>query len=213
MNVLLVDDHPMLREGIRALFRQHEDVTIVGDARSGEEAVAEARRLRPDIIVMDISMPGLTGVEATRIILQELPGTKIVALTMNRDKHHVQAMFEAGASGYVVKTSASGELLSAIRAIARGETFVSPAAAGALVDGMRRRKTDQPADLTDKLTAREREVLRLLAQGFTSKEIAGRLGVAPSTIDSHRKQIMLKLSARSVAQLTRLAIRAGLIEA
>lgn len=213
MNILLVDDHPVMREGLRALFAQNPDVTIVGDARNGEEALAQARKLRPHIVVVDISMPGMSGVEATRLLLKELPQTRVVALTMLTDKRHVEAMFEAGASGYVVKTSAASELLSALLAVARGETFVSPAVAGALVSGLRRRNAGEPESPVDTLTPREREVLQLLAQGLTSKEVAARLGVAPSTVESHRRQIMSKLSARSIAEMTRIAIRAGLIEA
>jgi DNA-binding NarL/FixJ family response regulator len=210
MNVVLADDHQIMRQGLRAVLEKEADLVIVGEASDGREAIEVVRRLHPRIVVMDVSMRGLNGIEATRVITAEAPRTKVVALSMNADKRYVHAMFDAGASAYVLKTCASVELVSAIRAADGDGAYVSPAVAGTLIDEFRQRSTPTRLPAVPELTAREREVLQLVAEGLTSKEVAARLGVAPSTVESHRKQIAAKLGASSVADLTKLAIRLGL---
>lgn len=209
MKVLLVDDHAMMRDGLRAVL-DRAGVEVVGEAADGRSAIAEAARLRPDVVVMDIAMPGLNGIDATRLLLSELPGTRVLALSMNADKRYVTAMLAAGAAGYLLKNSASDELLSALKVVARGQTYLSPAVAGGVVDDALRprnaiRETNEKA-----LTAREREVLQLLAEGNSSKEIAAALKIALPTVETHRRQIMEKVGLRSIAELTKYAIREGL---
>ncbi len=210
MNVLLVDDHQMMRDGLRAVLERESDIHVVGEAADGRTAIELCATLRPDIVVMDIGMPGLNGIDATRQLLSQFPSTRVVALSMNADRRYVHAMFEAGAWGYLVKSSASEELIRALRAVLHGEKFVSPAVASAVVDAFVVGPKSPTRDPRSELSPREREVLQLLAEGLTSKEIASKLDIAVSTIETHRKQIMAKLDLRSVAELTKFAIRTGL---
>lgn len=210
MNILLVDDHQLMRQGLRALLEREDDLCVVGEAADGQSALELAPRLRPDLVLMDVSMPGLNGIEATRRLLTLLPRTRVIGLSMNGDRRYVQAMFEAGAWGYLLKNSASEELIRAIRAVARDEKYVGPTIAGVVVEALLGGGSAQPVDPLSGLSAREREVLQLIAEGMTSKEAATRLNVAASTIETHRKQISAKLGLHSVAELTKLAIRAGL---
>jgi DNA-binding NarL/FixJ family response regulator len=207
MRILIVDDHAIVREGLEAILRGKAGFTVVGAASDGREAVVLARRLRPDVVIMDISMPGLNGIDATRQIVAELPGTKVVGLSMHSDRRYVIAMFKAGASGYLLKDSDSGELLQALDAVSRNQTYVGPAIAASVVGAMSVGQTDAP---TAALTGREREVLQLLAEGCTSKEIASRLRIAAVTAETYRRQIMNKLDLHTVAELTKFAIREGL---
>ena len=210
MNILLVDDHQMMRDGLRAVLERESDLHVTGEAADGRTALELCTTLHPDVVVMDIGMPGLNGIEATRQVTAHHPRTRVVALSMNADRRYVHAMFEAGAWAYLVKSSASEELIRAIRAVAHDEKYVSPTVASAVLDtfvvGPRATHRDPRSDLSP----REREVLQLLAEGLTSKEIAGKLDLAVSTIETHRKQIMAKLELRSVAELTKFAIRSGL---
>lgn len=210
MNILLVDDHQMMRDGLRAVLEQEPDFHVAGEAADGREALEACESLHPDVVVMDVGMPGLNGIEATRLLHTRSPRSRVVALSMNADRRYVQAMFSAGAWAYLVKSSASDELIRAIRAVAHGEKYVSPTVAGSVVDALVGGPAFVQADPRDQLSPREREVLQLIAEGLTSKEVAVRLGVAVSTIETHRKQIMAKLGLRSVAELTKFAIRAGL---
>ena len=208
MNVLLADDHTMMREGLRAILEK-EGLQVIGEAATGREAVALAHRLRPDLVVMDISMPGLNGVDATKRLVAELPGIKVIALSMHADRRYVVAMFAAGAVGYLLKNSASEELIQAVRAVARHHKYVSPSIAETVVDNAI--DSLRPArPLQKPLSLREREVLQLLAEGHSSKDIAQRLELAVPTVETHRRQIMDKLNIRSVAELTKYAIREGL---
>lgn len=210
MNILLVDDHQMMRDGLRAVLEKESDLHVVGEAADGRTALGLCATLRPDLVVMDIAMPELNGIEATRQLTAQHPRIRVVALSMNADRRYVVAMFEAGAWGYLVKSSASEELIRAIRAVANDEKYVSPSVASAVVDRfVLGARAPQKAPVSD-LSPREREVLQLLAEGLTSKEIAQRLSLAVSTVETHRKQIMSKLELRSVAELTKFAIRAGL---
>lgn len=207
MRIILADDHRILRDGLRAVVEQ-KGIRVVGEAATGHEAIALAHELRPDIVIMDVSMPDLNGVDATRRLTAELPGIKLIGLSMHSDRRYVMAMLEAGAAGYLLKNEASAELLLALPAVARGQTYLSPAIEGYLVDyAVTRRASHPPAKL---LSPREREVLGLLAEGKSSKEIAGALAIAVPTVETHRRRVMDKLCMRTIAELTKYAIREGL---
>lgn len=210
MNILLVDDHQMMRDGLRAVLERESDLHVSGEAADGRTALELCSTLHPDVVVMDIGMPGLNGIEATRQVTTHHPRTRVVALSMNADRRYVHAMFEAGAWAYLVKSSASEELIRAIRAVAHDEKYVSPTVASAVLDAFVVGPKATQRDPRSELSPREREVLQLLAEGMTSKEIANKLDLAVSTIETHRKQIMAKLELRSVAELTKFAIRTGI---
>ena len=210
MNILLVDDHQMMRDGLRAVLERESDLHVSGEAADGRTALELCSTLHPDVVVMDIGMPGLNGIEATRQVTTHHPRTRVVALSMNADRRYVHAMFEAGAWAYLVKSSASEELIRAIRAVSHDEKYVSPTVASAVLDAFVVGPKSTQRDPRSELSPREREVLQLLAEGMTSKEIAGKLDLAVSTIETHRKQIMAKLELRSVAELTKFAIRTGI---
>jgi DNA-binding NarL/FixJ family response regulator len=210
MNILLVDDHQMMRDGLRAVLERESDLHVTGEAADGRTALEMCDTLHPDVVVMDIGMPGLNGIEATRQVTAHHPRTRVVALSMNADRRYVHAMFEAGAWAYLVKSSASEELIRAIRAVAHDEKYVSPTVASAVLDSFVCGPKATHRDPRSDLSPREREVLQLLAEGMTSKEIANKLDLAVSTIETHRKQIMAKLELRSVAELTKFAIRTGI---
>lgn len=210
MKILLADDHRLMREGLRALLEK-EGLTVVGEAVNGREAITLARSLRPEVVVMDISMPELNGIDATKALAAELPQVRVIALSMNSDRRYVRAMFEAGAAGYLLKSAASSELVRAVRAVAQGQKYVSPAIADLIIEGwvgQPHAQTNPPSDRT--LSSREREVLQLLAEGCSSKEIATRLDLALPTVETHRRQITAKTGLRSIAELTKYAIREGL---
>ena len=220
-SVLIVDDHHIFREGLRSLLERQPDIEVLEEASDGRAATAQARRLQPDIVLMDISMPGLNGVEATRQILIENPRTKVLALSMHADGRFVTSMLRAGASGYLLKDCAFEELALAIETLMREKVYISPEVAGVIVDAAVRQEPSRVGDplrppLTCRaatappLSSREREVLQLLAEGHSTREIAGLLHLAIKTIESHRKQIKDKLRLRSVAALTKYAIREGL---
>ncbi len=203
--VALVDDHQIMRDGLRAILEKQLEVAVVGEAADGREAIEVVREARPDIVVMDVSMRGLNGVDATRQIVESFPDVKVIGLSMSADRRYVLAMLSAGASGYLLKDAAADELLRAIDAVDRGGTYLSSAIAGLVVDSAVGHAADQSV-----LSKREREVLQLLAEGCTSKEIGDRLHVAVSTVDTHRRQIAGKLGLRTVAELTKYAVREGL---
>jgi DNA-binding NarL/FixJ family response regulator len=209
MKILLADDHRMMREGLRAVLEK-EGLEVVGEAASGREALALSQSLRPDVVVMDITMPDLNGIDATRRLMDESPGCKVVALSMHADRRYVRAMFAAGAAGYLVKHAASDELVLAVKAVAQGQKYVSASVAGVVIDGWVGQTAAEPAQVDRTLSPREREVLQLLAEGHTSKEIASRLAIALPTVETHRRQIMAKTGLRTIADLTKFAIREGL---
>ena len=209
MRVVLADDHRMMRDGLHALL-ERAGVEVVGEAGTGHEALTEVRRLRPDVVVMDIGMPELNGIDATKLMVAELRGLKVLALSINADRRYVIAMLEAGASGYLLKNAASDELLTALEAVTRGETYLSPAIAGSVVaQAIQGGSAARPGEQRQ-LSVREREVLQLVAEGKSSKEIGAILQIAVPTVETHRRQIMEKLNLRTVAELTKYAIREGL---
>ena len=209
-SVLLVDDHRMMLEGLRSVLESEEGYEVVGEALNGRAAVEMARSLKPEVVVMDIGMPDLNGVEATRQIRAENPGVRVAALSTHTDKRYVLAMLDAGASAYVLKVSAYDELQRAISAVIEGKHYLSPDVAGVVVEaGLTSTSTPQPTAYST-LGAREREVLQLLAEGHSSPEIAKQLHISPSTVETHRRNIMKKLDVHSVAELTKYAVREGL---
>jgi two-component system response regulator NreC len=210
MKVLLVDDHKIIRDGLRAILEKEPEIEVVGEAADGHEAISCARTLGPDIVVMDVSMRGLNGIDATARIVSELPGIKVIGLSMNSDRRYVLAMLTAGAGGYLLKDAASQELIRALRTVAAGHTYLSPEITGIVVDTAVHASRPVEADPASTLSTREREVLQLLAEGRTSKDIGAQLHIAVTTVDTHRRQIMCKLKLRTVAELTKYAIREGL---
>jgi two-component system response regulator NreC len=209
LKILLVDDHKMMRDGLRAVLEK-AGLRVIGEAASGREAVALAKSLQPRVVVMDISMPELNGIDATRQLVSELPGIKVIGLSMNSDRRYVIAMFKAGATGYLLKNSASDELIQAVRAVTSDLTYVSPSIGSVVVDVCTNDGRPSPRKAVTDLSPREREVLQLLAEGNSSKDIANRLTVAVTTIETHRRQIMDKLKLHTIAELTKYAIREGL---
>lgn len=212
--LLLVDDHAVVRSGLKMLLSGHEEMEIVGEAGSAAEAMREAERTTPEVILMDIGLPDKTGIEATRDIKKRFPEMKIVALTIHEDEEYFFQMLDAGASGYVPKRAAPDELITAIRAAAAGEVYLYPSMAKLLVRDYL--NVERPADEKlnlDGLTDREREVLTHLAEGAGNEEIATALVISPKTVERHRENIMRKLNLHSRSELVRYAIRKGIIKA
>ena len=209
IKVLLADDHQIIRDGLRSLLTNEPDIEVVGEANDGRAAVEMTQRLKPDIVVMDITMPGLNGIEATRQVRAISSDIKVLALSMHADKRFVAGVLHAGASGYVLKNCAFKELVQAIHTVAVNQTYLSPRIADIVVESYVRH-SPLPASPLSVLTPREREVLQLIAEGLTLKKIAATLCVSPKTIETHREQIMRKLNASSVAELTKYAVREGL---
>lgn len=212
--LLLVDDHAVVRSGLRMLLSAESDVEVVGEASTAQEAIDEAQAISPDVILMDIGLPDMSGIEATREIKKRLPKVSVVALTIHEDEEYFFKMLEAGASAYVPKRAAPEELLTAIRAAAAGEVYLYPSLAKLLVTDYLNQEhaPDLKANL-DGLTDREREVLSYLAEGTSNEEIAVSLVISPKTVERHRENIMRKLQLHSRAELVRYAIRKGIIKA
>jgi two-component system response regulator NreC len=210
IRILLVDDHKIVRAGLRSLLDKQSGMMVVAEADDGRSAMRLIRELNPDVVIMDVAMPDLNGMEATRQIVADYPSVKVIALSMHSDRRFVTGMLEAGASGYLLKDCASEELSAAIRAVVRKQAYISPGVAGILVEDVRRRASEAAARTPVALTAREREVVQLLAEGHATKEIAHILGVSTKTVESYRQRIMEKLNLHSVAELTKWAVREGL---
>ena len=210
IRIILADDHTMLREGLRALIEEQPAMTVIAMAEEGRSTVRLAEKLRPDIIVMDISMPGMNGMEATRQILAKDPGIKILALSMHTDRRFVVEMLSAGASGYLLKDCAFEELISALHALADKRTYLSPKISDVVVKDYSGRSSMSATSTLDVLSPREREVLQLLAEGKSTREIAAILNVGMKTVETYRQQIMEKLDLHTIAELTKFAVREGL---
>jgi len=208
IRILLADDHVMVRQGFRMILAAQPDMEIVGEADNGHEAVELAEKLQPDVVVMDVAMPELNGIEATRRLAASSPRTRVLALSMYKDSVYVREILRAGARGYLLKDAFDRDLLSAVRAVASGEGYLSPAVSEAVLSDYRRHVTD-PLDL---LSSREREILQMIAEGKTNKEIASALKLSVYTVDAHRGRIMEKLNLHSVGELVRFALRHGLID-
>jgi DNA-binding NarL/FixJ family response regulator len=200
----------MMREGLSSLLNQQPDISVVGHAVNGREAVQLAEKLAPDVVVMDVSMPDLNGIDATRQIISRQPLTRVIALSMHSDRQFVAEMFRAGASGYLLKDSAFEELTSAIRTVARDQTYIAPKISGFSIEDYASNSPANEPLLTPRLTDREREVLQLMAEGKGTKEIAAELSLSSKTVETHRQHLMDKLEMYTVAELTKYAIREGL---
>jgi two-component system response regulator NreC len=211
IKVLLVDDHAMFRAGIRALLEAEGRVEVVGEASSGDEAVDRVRELKPDVVVMDLAMPGSNGLEATRRINALDLDTAVLVLTVHAEEEYLVPVVEAGASGYLTKTSADTDLLEAIKVVARGQVFLPPSAATLLLKRYKDVEDGQEAGLTE-LSAREQEVLALTAEGFSSREIGQKLFISPKTVDTYRARIMDKLGLTHRSALVRFALKVGLLK-
>lgn len=211
ISVLLVDDHAMFRAGIKALLEQEGRVNVVGEASSGDEAVDLVRKLKPDVVVMDLSMPGSNGLEATRRIAAFELDTSVLVLTVHAEEEYLVPVVEAGASGYLTKTSADTDLLEAIKVVARGQVFLPPKATTLLLKQYKAAETEGEASLKD-LSTREQEVLALTAEGFSSREIGKKLFISPKTVDTYRSRIMDKLGLSHRSDLVRFALRVGLLK-
>jgi DNA-binding NarL/FixJ family response regulator len=208
--VMIVDDHALVREGITALLRLYDDVQVVGEAADGAEAIVNAEKLRPDVILMDIAMPGLGGLEATMEIKKRNPEVRILVLSQYDDKEYVSRFLKANVSGYILKRAVGGELITAIRAVARGECYLHSSVASKVIDGYIG-KTGEATDPYDLLTDREKQVLKLVAEGNTQKEIASILGISVKTAVAHNTNICEKLGLHSKAELIKFAIQKGII--
>ncbi|HEV7302186.1 MAG TPA: response regulator transcription factor [Tepidisphaeraceae bacterium] len=210
IRLVLVDDHRMIRQGLNSLLSAQSDMKVVGEAGDGREAVSFVRELRPDVVVMDLRMPELNGIEATRQILNVHPNVKVVCLSSHTDQRMTTEMLRAGAVGYVLKDAAFEELSDAIRVVMKGKVYLSPAVAGLVVGDLVRNHDAEPASPYSILSGREREVLQLIAEGKSTKEVAMHLSVSVKTAETHRRNVMEKLKIDSVADLTKFAVREGI---
>lgn len=213
IRIILVDDHAVVRTGLKALLGKERDLDVVGEAANGAEGVALAERLKPDVIVMDLSMATMNGLEATKVIVSKKLPSRVLILTMHAEEEYVVPLMEAGAAGFVLKTAPDREVVDAVRAVARGDLYVRPEAARALARGYQRKdplKEDRAR--FDKLTGRERDVLRLVAQGYSAPEIGSRLNISPKTVDTYKQRIEDKLGLGHRHDYVQFALRLGLLQ-
>lgn len=213
VKLLVADDHKIFRQGIKKLLEEEPDLQVVGEASDGREAVKKATELKPDVILMDIAMANLNGLEATKQIKKVLPDVKVIMVTMHKNEEYVLHSFQVGASGFILKEGAVEELVSAIRSIHQNKSVLSPSISKTLIDAYLRKmetgKTETPFDL---LTDREREVLQLIAEGYTNREVAKALFISVKTVEAHRAHIMQKLNIHEIAKLVKYAIQKGLVD-
>ncbi|MBU2548717.1 MAG: response regulator transcription factor [Proteobacteria bacterium] len=210
IRLILADDQNIMREGLRFLLEKESDFEVIAEGNTGRAAVEMAKKHKPDIVVIDITMPELNGIQAARRIIEECPGVGVIALSVHSERQYVEGMLQAGALGYLLKDCAGQDLADAIRAVVKGQTYLSPKIAGMVVEGFVNHLSGQIKQSAAVLTNREREVLQLLAEGKVRKEIASILGISTRTVETHRRQIMEKINARSNAELTKYAIREGI---
>ena len=208
--ILLADDHQIFREGLASLLERQQDMDVIQQASDGLQAVRVSRDLKPDVVVMDLTMPGMNGIEATRLIANEVPEVKVLCLSVHGDTQFISAVLDAGASGYLLKDCAFEELVTAIHTVMGNQIYLSPGIAGTLVDDYKARRPESVPSAFSQLTEREREIVQLLAEGQSTKEIAERLCLSVKTVGTHREHLMAKLHVHSLAQLTKYAIREGL---
>lgn len=214
IRVLVADDHAIVREGVRMILARENDIEVVGEAGDGQQALELVGQLRPQVVIMDISMPGMGGIEATQLVRAQYPDVQVLALTMHEDETYVFQLLRAGAAGYVLKRAAAQDLVQAVRAAARGEAFLYPSVARKVVeDYLRRVETGEERERYDGLTTREKEILTLIAQGLSNQQIAEKLYISIKTVQTHRAHILAKLGLHDRTELVRYAIRKGLIEA
>ena len=212
ITVFLSDDHTVFRAGLRLLLEAADDIEVIGEAENGPQAVAETRRLQPDVVLMDIAMPLLNGVEAARRIASEVPAAKVIILSSYSDDQHVQQAVEAGAAGYLMKETAARDLLRAIREICKGNAFFSPPIARRFMKQWRNRDPEFKTAAAPALTTRQTEVVQLIAEGYSTKQIAGLLSLSIKTVEKHRQALMNKLDIHEIASLTRYAVSSGVVE-
>lgn len=208
--VILADDHQIIRGGLRLLLEKYPEFEVIGEAGNGREAIELARKLTPDVIIMDVAMPDLNGIQATHRIHDECPDIKIIALTAHTDKNYLTGMLQAGTSGYLLKDCAPGELVQAIRSVIQGKAYVSPDITSLIIQDYRNRTNATEATVDETLTPKEKEVLQMISEGTGTKEIAIRLQQSAKTVERLRAQIMAKLGVFTVAELTKYAVRHGL---
>jgi two-component system response regulator NreC len=213
ITVFLVDDHTIVRQGLAKLLEEESNLQVVGEAENGREAVGKVNELKPDIVLMDIAMPMLNGIEATRQIRKVCPQTKIIILSMHSHDRYISELFSLGASGYLLKSSTGTDIIKAIHAALKGETYLSPSISHKVIeDYISLKKKSRPEDLYNRLSNREREVFQMIAEGRSTKEISQILYVSPSTIKTHRSNIMEKLKMDNISQLIQFAIHLGIVE-
>lgn len=210
--ILIADDHALVREGVAALLQLQDDMEVVGEACDGRDALRLAAKLKPDIVLMDIAMPGLGGLEATTEIVKTMPGIRILILSQYDDREYISRLLKAGVSGYILKHAVGTDLVSAIRAVARGEFYLYSGIASSVIDGFLDKEQALSVDPYDKLTDREKQVLKLIAEGNTHKEIAGLLDISTKTVIAHQTHLSEKLDIHSRADLIKFAIRRGIIK-
>ncbi len=213
IRIILVDDHAVVRTGLKAVLGKERDLDVVGEAANGAEGVALAERLKPDVIVMDLSMGTMDGLEATKLVIAKKLPSRVLIMTMHAEEEYVVPLMEAGASGYVLKTAPDREVVDAVRAVARGDLYVRPEAARALAKGYQRKDPlREDRARFDKLTARERDVLRLVAQGYSAPEIGDKLNISPKTVDTYKQRIEDKLGLGHRHDYVQFALRLGLLQ-
>jgi two-component system response regulator NreC len=210
IKIILAEDHKITREGLANMLKDQPGMEVVGEAGNGREAIQLAHEFAPDLVIMDVTMPGLNGIDATRIITSSSKNVRVIALSMYSDKQFVQGMMQAGASGYLLKDCAFDELVHAVRAVFKGDTYLSPGIAGIVVEDYVNRLSKSASSATSILTKREREVLQLISEGESTRHIASKLAISVKTVETHRRQMMGKIGIRTIAGLTKYAIREGL---
>jgi DNA-binding NarL/FixJ family response regulator len=212
LRVFVADDHAVLRDGLKALVSAQPDMEIVGEAENGRTTYEKAKELMPDVVLMDISMPELNGVQATELLRKDCPSTRVLVLTAYKDKGYLDRLLKVGAAGFILKLSAAEELIGAIRLVAEGRTYLDPQMVDRIAEGYVRSKTLKGEVRQRELTAREEEVLRLIARGYSNKEISNQLKIAVKTVESHKANLMQKLELRSRTEIVRYAVRQGWLQ-